>query len=622
MFCCAPIGFHVAAQEEVKMVKGNVYVSEGEPADMALVALHADSVTVNPIAFTYTDRQGYYQLSLPLPYARRYIVAVDYVGFETVTADFLADSINGMVGYDVNLATDSKTVEMEAVKVSAQRKVGINRQSYSFTKEQIEEAKSSFNLAILLPELKLNSQGEIASATNDEPPLILINGHYGTLQELRSIPAAKIIKIDYFDVAPERFNTTKSVIDVVTKPLDDGHHAGFEVYTAPLMHDVSGRIFYNFNSGNHQFRLFTNGFYRQLRKGRKSEELLEYTAWRTNRFDEEGISRFQAADAFLKASYSYSVPKKQFVEVFYSCDWRRYKSPTQYTGDVFLGSEKQHRVGERTFADGALVQVVDIYYDHYLSKRNDKLMANVVYTNASSFSKYDLYESLSTAKDSLVLENDMHGQTFKHSVISQLDYEPPLGRMGINASTTVMFSHAKFAINQASTLSVVDRQQQLRGRLYGAWSMTMSNFFIRVVPAVKAHYVSIHKGLDRSETRWTFNPTVSLGWFLPHESRLRLNLGTETNVPDLGETTEVSYLEREDLYIRNNPALQNSYDAIAQLSYMWQNRYVSIRSTLTYGYTDKFWVYDYLFDYIDGKKVMVRQSINGLYSQHAGCGLV
>lgn len=329
------------------------------------------------------------------------------------------------------------------------------------------------------------------------------------------------------------------------------------------------------------------------------------------------MTRFRSADALLKASYTYSEPKKQFVEVSYSGSWNGFKSPTQYEGNVLLGSEKQRRVGAQTFADGALVQVADFYYDRYLSARNDKLMANVVYTNANSFSKYDMYESLSTDRDEVKIKNDLHGQTDKHSVIGQLDYELPLGRMRINAGTTVMFSHAKFTIDQSNTLSTVDRQQQLRGRLYGAWSMSVSNFFVRIVPAVSAHYASSHKGQAHAQTSLTFNPTVALGWFLPHDSRLRFDLGTETNIPNLGETTEATIQEREDLYMRNNPALQNSYNASARLTYTWRNKYLSIRNSLTYGYTRRFWVQDYQLDNINGKRALVKQGINGLYSQLA-----
>ncbi len=620
---CSIVGSGALAQEpkEKKAVNGYVILEEGTPAEMALVALHADSVTANPVRFTYTDKSGFYVLNIEPPYAKQYLVEVCYVGFEAVVKTIPTDSIAGISRRDFNLAKESKTVEMDAVRVSALRKVGINRQSYSFSSAQMREAKTSFNLALLLPELKLAGNGEIASAIGGEPPLILINGHHGTMQELRSIPASKIVHIDYFDVAPERYNTTKPVIDVITKPLDDGHHAGFEVYTAPLMSDVSGRIYYNYNSGGHQFKLFSKGFFRKLRKGRIGEEITDYTTWRQNRYEVEGLSKFTSSNAFLKLSYSYNEPKKQFLEVFYSGRWDQFSNPNTYEGLVLLGNNRQQRRGTQLSNNGSLVHVVDLYYDHYFAKRNDKLTANVVYTNANSYTKYAAHEYLIAAKEEGVMANDLNAKTDKNSIIAQLDYELPIGKMAFNAGTTLMFSHAKIYINQSDALNAIDQQHQLRDRAYAAWSISRNNFFFRAVPAVNVHYVSSHRGLDQSQVHWTFNPSVSFGWYLPHNSRLRLDLGTQNNIPEFGETTEATIQIREDLYRRNNPMLKNSYDAMAQLSYMWRNAYIAIRSAARYGYTHRFWYVGYGLADIGGRKAMVTQANNGQFSQLAELSL-
>ena len=129
--------------------------------------------------------------------------------------------------------------------------------------------------------------------------LILVNGHYATNEELRSIPPGKIIRIDYFDIAPERYNTRGSVLDVITKPLDNGHHAGVEASVAPFATDAVARLYYNYNSGAHQFKLFTNNFVRHTNLGKQEEQTSEYTTTERHLYDDSHKAQLPYAQSKL-----------------------------------------------------------------------------------------------------------------------------------------------------------------------------------------------------------------------------------------------------------------------------------------------------------------------------------
>ena len=238
------------AQE--RAIEGFVYIDKKEPAEMALVALHSDSITPHPTLVTYTDKRGYYHINLNPPLAKQYLLEVRYVGYNTTTTEIVGENIQGTGRYDFHLETTAPAAQLQEVVVTAKQKMGIDRKSDHFSREQIKQAKSSLDLALTLPQIKAEARtGRIASATGEATPLILINGHYATNEELRSIPPGKIIRIDYFDIAPERYNTRGSVLDVITKPLDNGLHAGVEASVAPFATDAVARLYYNYNSGNY-----------------------------------------------------------------------------------------------------------------------------------------------------------------------------------------------------------------------------------------------------------------------------------------------------------------------------------------------------------------------------------
>lgn len=86
------LGFALAQE---RAIEGFVYIDQKEPAEMALVAFHADSITANPTLVTYTDKRGYYRLNLEAPLAKQYQLEVRYIGYNAMTMLLMGDSIQG-----------------------------------------------------------------------------------------------------------------------------------------------------------------------------------------------------------------------------------------------------------------------------------------------------------------------------------------------------------------------------------------------------------------------------------------------------------------------------------------------------------------------------------------------
>lgn len=608
------LGFALAQE---RAIEGFVYIDQKEPAEMALVAFHADSITANPTLVTYTDKRGYYRLNLEAPLAKQYQLEVRYIGYNAMTMLLMGDSIQGTMRCDFNLETSAQTAQLQEVIVTAKQKMGIDRKSYRFSREQIKQAKSSLDLALMLPQIKAEARtGRISSATGEATPIILINGHYATNEELRSIPPSKIIRIDYFDIAPERYNTRGSVLDVITKPLDNGHHAGVEASVAPFATDAVARLYYNYNSGVHQFKLFTNNFIRHTNLGKQEEQTSEYTTTDGHLYKSVGTTHTRLNSHMLKASYAFSQPNKQHLEISLSSSLEKSNNPQSYDALVQIGNAQQHRLGKVISGGQVFTPVVDIYYDRTLSHAGSRLFSNLVYTHNQTHTEYNLVETLATTQKP-ALEEHLKGKTSKNSLIAQVEYAHPIKGGWLYIGSHLMYSHALFRLDGISTGESQDKQDQWRDRTYLSWEGTLDKFYYRLTPALNLHYVSAHKGLEQAQMRWSFNPRLLIGYRLPKNHRLRWEIETANQIPELGETTEAMRQVREGLFVRNNPKLENSYVATTRLHHSWSHPYIELSNTLTYNYTHKDWILNFDRTDVLGQTAIVQQRTNALYSQYA-----
>lgn len=603
------------AQE--KKIEGFIFTDQKEPAELALVALHTDSITTQPDAVTYSDKKGYYQINITSAPSKKYLLEVRYIGYKATTAEFYLDSIKGSLRHDFDLITTSESSKLKEVVVTSKRRMGIDKKSYHFSREQKQRVQNSLDLALTLPQVKAEAgTGKITSATGESAPIILINGHYASHEELRSIPPSKIIRMDYFDIAPERYNTRGNVIDIITKPLDDGHHAGSELFLSPFVRDGAARLYYNYNIGAHQIKLFSHNFIRHTALGKREEQETQYTTFQQYKYESEGIVHTRLRSNLLKASYTYKQPNKQYLEISFSSSIEKSDNPHSYNAFLQVGNQKQQRIGEVANGGFVFTPIVNIYYDRTLSNSGNRLFSNIVYTHNQARTEYNLKES-NPLTNTLSLEEYLKGKTSKNSLIGQIEYLHPLRKGWLYIGSLAMYSHALFRIDGISSGYLEDKQHQFRDRLYLTWEGSSGNFFYRITPAVNVHYTSAHKGLELSQTRWNFNPRLLLGYNLPKHHRLRWEVETANLIPELGQTTEAIRQVREDLFYRNNPKLQNSYATTSRIYHTWSHPYIELSNTLAYNYTSKDWILSIEKTELKGRPVIIQQQVNALYSQYA-----
>lgn len=462
----------------------------------------------------------------------------------------------------------------------------LGREQFTFDKEQIAAANEAHDLVLTLPRVKPDiREGRISLASGEAVPLILLNGVHSSDEELKTVPPSKVIRVDYYDLPPLRYNTTRAVIDVITKPLDNGHSGGFSFSTAPLATDVYGRLFYGYNWGRHRISLFTHPFYRKLRKGREINETLYYTADKAYRVSSSSVEQFISKNIDLKATYTYTNPSINTFQASLSGNYEDFLSKADIALHAEAARKTDERKGEMEAASHSFSPVADIYYDHRFAG-DARLSANLVVTHNIVGQQAHNLEQGSASPALVYFDDKLKADNRKTSLLTQVEYAHPFRLFLLRLGGVGMYSDASFEIEGSSLGEIVkDNQKQYRQRLYISLEGSAGKFSYQVLPELSLLYASAHYGQPLSQTLLYFTPKAYLFYRLPANQTLRLELEAANNLPSLSMTTSVMRQVREGYYQRNNPNLRNSYDFRVQLRHSYGNKYIDLVSKAYLSYS-------------------------------------
>lgn len=570
------ISSNLYAQSEGS-IQGFVF-SDKKPVEFASVIIYASDSTVI-LNGTYTDRRGFYHFR-SLVYGK-YRVEVSSVGHEKKALTATVDSLHSVVTLNFDLPLQNK--ELQEVSVYGFSRNHVGRHSYHFDKAQKSRAAVARDLVLSLPRLKENpSTGRIASANGEPAPLILINGVVSDEEELKMIPPQKIVRVDYYDLPPMRYNTANSVIDVITLSLDDGHTGGGELRIFPLATEANARMSYAYNKRRHRAKFFSNVFYRDTRLGRKEQQEISYTTETPYSFLYDKEEKFLVENLLLKGVYTYTDANKQTFQASVSGVFDHFKNRSQLLAEAFVNTKKQNRRGESHSRASTFSPILDLYYDCRLPN-GDKLYANTVFTTNVVQQVMDAEERDHENLSQIFYQDHLSANNHKSSLIAQLDYAHYLGRTLLHAGIQGMYSRSLFKIDGSSLAKKIDDlQQQYRQRVYVSLEGGFGHFSYRITPALSLAYASSHYGQPESRIRFFFSPAAQLLYRFKQRHRLRLSMEGENYVPELGQTTSALRQLREGLFFRNNPHLKNSYRLKSQIQHSWANKYIDIETSVSY----------------------------------------
>ncbi|HBF05606.1 MAG TPA: hypothetical protein DDW28_05780, partial [Prevotella sp.] len=126
--------------------------------------------------------------------------------------------------------------------------------TYTFNEEQIKNARHSQDLIANIPGIVTDPvTGKTKSIVNKKLKVLINNVAMTSDNDLKSIAADKIKKVEYYDAPPSRYGDCDILVNIITKPLDTGYAVGFDAKTAFTTGFVNGNAYYKYNKGYSQF---------------------------------------------------------------------------------------------------------------------------------------------------------------------------------------------------------------------------------------------------------------------------------------------------------------------------------------------------------------------------------
>ncbi len=346
---------------------------------------------------------------------RQAIMKVSFVGYKTVCR-----LVNiGRIG-NVRMQTDSYQLKKVVVKGSLRTDHG-DHATYAFSDEQIKNARHSQDLLAALPGIYTDPMtGKTASMVGKTIKILINNVPMTSENDLKAIAANKIKKVEYYEDPPARYGDVGILMNIITRPLDTGYAAGFDVSSALTTGFSDDNVYFKYNKGNHQYSF---DYALNVRNYKDWIEDNRYTFTLDDRqavYDYRLHKRFGYTDNTFNLKYAYSKPDDVTFQVTFS---------PVLSHKFNRGNNEISTQGNEDWQDGVgntkdIVDYVKPALDLYLSKQfAHRQTLDVDVLGSYFYTKQQMLNRQWTAsKDSTLTDDDMHSRSNIYSLIGEADY--------------------------------------------------------------------------------------------------------------------------------------------------------------------------------------------------------
>ena len=405
----------------------------------ANVVLYQISDTTKMFTGTMTDEKGQYHLeNLPVG---QYKITISYIGYEALQQRLrlaMPSSDNVLVK---NFELVNNSIELGEVVVKA----NLTRQKTDhkvilFNKEQIANASYAKDLLRTMPNIREEPISGKLSTMQGGGLLILINGIKATDAQLRMIPPEKVIRVEYYDIPPARYAYVGTVVNVITKTLDNGYSFGLQTLMAFTTGFNNSSAYYSATLGKHRFDLEYDLNYRNY-KNRIEDVRYDYSLK-----DVQCQDHTQGKDAFgytthsLSLKYAFVNAEKQIFQATLTPDYSTSFSKAVYEGVYQKDNNISTLFKDWDKSDKTIHPSLDLYYWRKISDK-DELTLNM---NLNHFQTKgdDKRKELEKDIERTTYEHLMTLNNQKQSIIGEVAYSRNLSIASkLNTGYKVEYSH-------------------------------------------------------------------------------------------------------------------------------------------------------------------------------------
>ena len=590
-------------QKERRKVIGKVVDTDGQPMGFVNVSLLNvdDSTFVNGGVSTEAG-------DFVIPCAEQdLLIKLSYVGYKTV--------IRRIAGFHVGTITmRPNAYNIKGVTVRGHHKTDyVDHSTYTFSAEQIRNARQSQELIATLPGLRVDPMTNKIATFSDKPLKILINGVEATDNDLKSIEPDKIKNVEYYTVPPARYTDVGTLINIHTRRLDNGYAVGFDTGQAINRGFNNTNMYAKYTKGKSQFSFDYTLNYRNAANCKEENTYRMTEDTKTATYTYYGDYHFGYANQNFNLKYLYSINdsiafQARFTPNIFTWFWRDRFDIKAMGNDLWRNG---HSLQDRTIR--SFGPSLDLYFSHKL-KNGQLLVADVVGTYFHNKQGNDNHQF--DENNAELLNDNMRQRNNKYSVIGEVVYTKDWGKRQFSAGYKATLAKSDFEIS--NVLSA-----------YSSYSYhaTNDNHYTYAQlggglgkPSYRLSLGATYIHTSNDDTRYNklyFTPQLLLSY--PVKSgQFTLRFASEAVLPGISQLSNNSTIEIPGLHRRGNPMLRSGNDKTIQLSYSLNNPYIYLWTTLGYNHISDPINQYFQWENVNGQRIIVRSPLNGDYQTTVG----
>jgi hypothetical protein len=468
----------------------------------------------------------------------------------------------------------SDTVSLDEVRVEALRNtVQADHTDYRFTNDQRAKARYAADLLANVGDLRIDPlSGEVQPLSGGQVTLLL-NGVTVDLNDLKSIPPDRVRYVSYYTIPSARYASSKAVVNVVTKSLDNGVSLGLDVTHALSTGFANDNLYLRLVHGRHQVVGNYRLNYRNYQHRYVSTEYVYRIQGDEIQQQSSTHNRFGYATHRPGLKYIYAGPEDFTLQVGVTPEgnrvWDRANGDIAYqTAEATSAGTSASRYRMHYFCPS-----VDVYASKKLGD-DSEVAANIVTTYYHGKLRQQVDETYALS-DLTSFVDDMARRTTKRSFIGELYYAKPLGTqtLTVGYKSSVTGGDAKGRNLLTDYREATYHSDAYSHYLYGEYAGVTGSLQYRL--SVGGTYLQADND-EAAYHKLYVTPQAVLQWTLPRNNYLEWQVETETLTPTLTQLSNNAEYVTAHLIHVGNAALRSGIEYSTQGTYRHANQYVDL----------------------------------------------
>lgn len=553
------------------VVRGNVKAASGEVLPFVNITMFHANDTTKIVTGGVTDTQGNYIISSII--ADKYNFVISAIGYRTIKKAIQISK--GALLHDFVMEEDN--VALGEVLVQATRKnVYVDKSVYTFSKEQIEKARYSKDLLTEIEDLSLDMTTDKISRLGGGNVQILINGINATDNDLKSIPADKVLKVEYYDIPPARFNSAQTLVNIITKKLDSGWNGGIDARHAFTTGFGNDNLYLNYISGEHLFSFDYSLQYRNY-KERLITEVYNYQIG-TDKFNYiyEDKDKFGYTNNNINFKYTHNRTGGHILQVILSPNFSSDFAKGDGDKNILLNSEE--RYGKR-FHDNTVQSfgpTIDVYFSTQL-KNKQELAINLVGTYHHNKQKKNNRE-IEMPDYNVSLDDSMNQNNKKKSLIGELAYTKSWEKHKFSLGCRIQLASSNLVISNflSNNNPYKYKSENNVHYFYAEYGNNAKRIMYRL--GLGGTYVDTRND-DVEYSKILFTPKFLLTYKFNDRHNLQWSVESEPTIPSISYLNDNAVLITNELIRRGNPYLKSSNNYRTSIKYALNASWINLNLT-------------------------------------------